>query len=150
MAAFPVGPSREARQEVPRVLIAEDADDNRLLVAHYLRGEAVDFHFAENGQQAVDAICNGEEFDLILMDLDMPVLDGLGAVNAIRAWERDRKLAPLPIVASQLMPCARLSGSVWTPAAPLTSPSRSTRRLCSTPSDATIGAALPLPRFPNR
>ena len=73
-----------------RILIAEDTEDNRLLIEHYLRSELVELQFAFTGQDALDAVRRGEKFDLILMDLDMPVLDGLGAVKAIRAWESSR------------------------------------------------------------
>jgi CheY-like chemotaxis protein len=58
----------------------------------------VEVHFAEDGQQAVDAIRGRAQFDLVLMDLDMPVLDGLGAVKAIRAWEIEHGNPPVPIV----------------------------------------------------
>jgi CheY-like chemotaxis protein/HPt (histidine-containing phosphotransfer) domain-containing protein len=83
---------------VYRVLAAEDAEDNRLLLTHYLRGEPVQLRFAENGKEAVDAIQGGEEFDLVLMDMDMPVLDGLSAVKAIRAWQSEHSTAHTPII----------------------------------------------------
>jgi PAS domain S-box-containing protein len=96
------GPVPESLRLEPRdafrVLAAEDTEDNRLLMELYLRGEQVDLQFAENGQQAVDAVCRGEEFDLILMDMDMPVLDGIGAVKAIRAWQSEHTAAHTPIV----------------------------------------------------
>jgi signal transduction histidine kinase/CheY-like chemotaxis protein/HPt (histidine-containing phosphotransfer) domain-containing protein len=71
-----------------RILIAEDTEDNRLLIEHYLRSELVELRFAFTGQEALDAVCRGEKFDLILMDIDMPVLDGIEATKAIRAWEQ--------------------------------------------------------------
>jgi signal transduction histidine kinase/DNA-binding response OmpR family regulator len=70
-----------------RILVAEDTEDNRLLIEHYLRSELVELRFVFTGQEALDAVRRGEKFDLILMDLDMPVLDGIGATKAIRAWE---------------------------------------------------------------
>ena len=82
-----------------RLLVAEDTEDNRLLVTHYLRKEAVDVTFAEDGQKAVDAIVAGAEFDLILMDLDMPRLDGYGATKLILKWQKSHGQAPTPIVA---------------------------------------------------
>jgi signal transduction histidine kinase/CheY-like chemotaxis protein/HPt (histidine-containing phosphotransfer) domain-containing protein len=81
-----------------RILIAEDTEDNRLLIEHYLRSELVELRFAFNGQEALDAVCRGEKFDLILMDIDMPVLDGIEATKAIRAWEESHG-ASTPIVA---------------------------------------------------
>ncbi len=82
-----------------RLLVAEDTQDNRLLLEHYLRNEPIDVEFAEDGQRAVDCILGGKEFDLILMDIDMPVLDGYQATKAIRDWEIAQGLAPTPVVA---------------------------------------------------
>jgi hypothetical protein len=82
-----------------RLLVAEDGEDNRSLLQHYLRGEPVIVRFAENGQEAVDLVTGGAEFDLILMDLDMPVLDGYGATRQIREWQAARGLPPTPIIA---------------------------------------------------
>jgi signal transduction histidine kinase/CheY-like chemotaxis protein/CHASE3 domain sensor protein/HPt (histidine-containing phosphotransfer) domain-containing protein len=82
-----------------RVLVAEDTEDNRLLLTHYLRKEPVEVTFVADGQRAVDAILAGGEFDLILMDLDMPRLDGYGATKFIREWQRSHGQVPTPIVA---------------------------------------------------
>jgi hypothetical protein len=82
-----------------RILIAEDTDDNRLLLAAYLRDEPVEIHFAFNGREALDAIQRGEDFDLIFMDIDMPVMDGYEATTAIREWQRAHGVLPTPIVA---------------------------------------------------
>jgi PAS domain S-box-containing protein len=82
-----------------RILIAEDAEDNRALVRHYLHGQPLDIRFVDDGQQAVDAVTGGEDFDLILMDLDMPVMDGHSAVRKIRQWEAFSERSPVPIVA---------------------------------------------------
>jgi signal transduction histidine kinase/DNA-binding response OmpR family regulator len=76
------------RSETIRILVAEDTEDNRVLLEHYLRGEPVELRFAQNGQEALDAIQQGEQFDLILMDIDMPVMDGYTATRRIRAWQQ--------------------------------------------------------------
>lgn len=90
---------RQVNRDKVRVLVAEDTEDNRILLAEFLRDEPVEMHFVYNGLQAVDAIRRGEgDFDLILMDLDMPVLDGLGAIRAIRAWEAEQGTGSIPIV----------------------------------------------------
>ena len=70
-----------------RILVAEDTEDNRLLLEHYLRDEPVKLRVALNGQEALDAVQQGEQFDLILMDIDMPVMDGYTATRRIRAWQ---------------------------------------------------------------
>ena len=82
-----------------RILIAEDGEDNRLLLRHYLRGEPVTVQFAEDGQAAVDAVVEGGAFDLILMDLDMPVLSGYAATRRIREWQAERHFPSTPIIA---------------------------------------------------
>jgi CheY-like chemotaxis protein len=58
----------------------------------------VELRFAFTGQEALDAVQRGETFDLILMDIDMPVLNGYEAAKAIRAWETSHGTST-PIVA---------------------------------------------------
>jgi PAS domain S-box-containing protein len=82
-----------------RILIAEDSDDNRLLLAAYLRRMPVEIRFAANGRQAVDAVRGGGDFDLIFMDIDMPEMDGYQAAAAILDWQRGQRAEPTPIVA---------------------------------------------------
>jgi CheY-like chemotaxis protein len=52
----------------------------------------------DNGEEAVRKFVSGA-FDLVLMDMQMPLLDGYSATGQIRAWERERGLAPTPILA---------------------------------------------------
>jgi PAS domain S-box-containing protein len=82
-----------------RILIADDAADNRMLLAAFLRDVPVQVRFAVDGRQAVDAVRAGESFDLILMDIDMPDIDGYQATAAIRDWEHGRSAGATPIVA---------------------------------------------------
>jgi len=85
-----------------RILVAEDTEDNRLLLEHYLRGEPVELRIAHDGQEALDAVQQGEQFDLILMDIDMPGIDGHEATRQIRAWQESQgrsEEAATPIVA---------------------------------------------------
>lgn len=71
-----------------RVLLAEDGVDNQRLIGFILRRAGIDVTVAEDGQQAVDlilpAIDSEEPFDLVLMDIQMPVLDGINATAIIR------------------------------------------------------------------
>lgn len=71
----------------PRVMVAEDNTTLRKLVEVSLRARDVDLLIVENGQQAVDAASSGA-FDLILMDLHMPIMDGFEATQAIRKFEK--------------------------------------------------------------
>jgi PAS domain S-box-containing protein len=82
-----------------RVLLAEDNGVNQVVARNMLKTVGCDYHIVPNGQQAVQAV-QAEHFDLVLMDCQMPVMDGYAATGAIRAWEAER--APgtrLPIVA---------------------------------------------------
>jgi CheY-like chemotaxis protein len=94
----PVAEKSPSRDTV-RILVAEDTEDNRLLLTHYLRGEPVQLHFANDGQDAINSILSGDEFDLILMDIDMPGLDGYEATKFIRDWQRTHGDVLTPIVA---------------------------------------------------
>jgi PAS domain S-box-containing protein len=81
-----------------RILIAEDSVDNRLLIEAYLKGSPHLFKFVGDGKAAVDCF-SAERFDLILMDMQMPIMDGLSATRGIRAIERERGSAAIPILA---------------------------------------------------
>jgi CheY-like chemotaxis protein len=81
-----------------QVLVAEDDPALQLLTCEALAALEVTPRLAANGEQAV-ALANAHEFDLILMDLQMPVLDGLGATMKIRRHEQERGRARVPVVA---------------------------------------------------
>ena len=72
-----------------RVLLAEDGPDNQRLISLVLRKAGADVTVVDNGQQAVDAARaadrDGQPFDVILMDMQMPILDGYAATAALRA-----------------------------------------------------------------
>jgi two-component system sensor histidine kinase/response regulator len=70
-----------------RVLVAEDNLTNQKLILHLLEKWGHQVVMATNGQEAVDALNDGD-FDVVLMDVQMPVLDGLEAVGRIRACEQ--------------------------------------------------------------
>ena len=80
------------------ILFAEDSPDNRLLVQAYLKDLPYYLDVAENGQIALDKFMQSK-YDLVLMDVQMPVMDGHTAVRKIRGWEKERGLTPTPIVA---------------------------------------------------
>jgi signal transduction histidine kinase/ActR/RegA family two-component response regulator len=80
-----------------KVLVAEDNNINVLVVKRFLEKWGISYKIAANGQEAVDLISK-EMFDLILMDLHMPVMDGEEATRQIRA-NSDVKVNTVPIIA---------------------------------------------------
>jgi len=86
------------------ILLVEDLLDNRLLIQSYLKKTPYSLDIAENGEIAVEKFKSGK-YDLVLMDMQMPVLDGYGATRAIRKWEASEIRVPqsafrgVPIIA---------------------------------------------------
>lgn len=74
------------------------------MVQAYLKNSPYVVTFEVNGQAAVDRYA-GTDFDLIIMDIRMPVMDGLEATSAIRGLERERGTAPIPILALTANAC---------------------------------------------
>ncbi|MZP31278.1 response regulator [Heliobacterium undosum] len=83
---------------VLRILLVEDAEDNCLLIRTYLKSEPVEIDVAENGQVAVDKFKTGR-YDMVLMDIQMPVMDGITATREIRRWEQRRGRPQTPVIA---------------------------------------------------
>ena len=81
-----------------RILLAEDNPDNRVLIETYLKESGYRLEWVENGEQAV-VRATTERFDLLLMDMQMPVMDGYQATRAIREREERELRPPLPILA---------------------------------------------------
>ncbi|KPB67148.1 Response regulator, sensor histidine kinase component GacS [Pseudomonas amygdali pv. myricae] len=82
----------------PRVLCVDDNPANLLLVQTLLEDMGAEVVAVEGGYAAVNAV-QQEAFDLVLMDVQMPGMDGRQATEAIRAWEAERNQSSLPIVA---------------------------------------------------
>lgn len=76
--------AKASRQLRARVLLAEDGPDNRTLICAFLASLGLDVTVVEDGAQAVSAAL-AAPFDLILMDMQMPVMDGMRATEALRA-----------------------------------------------------------------
>ncbi len=81
-----------------RILVAEDSEDNRFLLQAYCRQTDYELTFVENGEEAVRAYESGA-YELIAMDVQMPVMDGLTATRYIRAVERQKGGTHIPILA---------------------------------------------------
>ncbi len=67
-----------------RVLVVEDGPDNRRLLGHVLSRAGLDVHLCESGVEAIDRISRGEAFDLIVLDMQMPIMDGYETAGRLR------------------------------------------------------------------
>jgi len=91
------GDARESLARPLRVLVADDNATNRKVAELILEAIGAETVAVEDGQQALAAV-ERESFDLVLMDLQMPVMDGLSATRAIRVRETGKGLPRLPII----------------------------------------------------
>jgi PAS domain S-box-containing protein len=93
----------QVRLDHLRALVADDSATNRLVISEMLTHSGLDITMVENGQDAVDVwaenATKGHIFDIILMDISMPVKDGLTALSEIRAQEEEMGLPPVPVIA---------------------------------------------------
>lgn len=80
------------------ILLVEDSPDNRTITIAYLRDTPYRIDIAEHGAIACEKFVAGN-YDLVLMDRQMPVMDGLTATRAIREWEEANRRLPTPIIA---------------------------------------------------
>jgi len=92
-----VQPLADVREQPLRVLLADDHPANRKVIEIMLGATAMELVAVEDGAQALETF-KRESFDLVLMDMQMPVMDGLTATAAIRAFEAQSGRAPTPIL----------------------------------------------------
>lgn len=97
----PGGPERavtRTQDSGATILMAEDSADNQRLVRAYVERTGHRLDIAENGREAYRMFRTGS-YDLVLMDIQMPVMDGLTAARMIREWEREAQREAVPILA---------------------------------------------------
>jgi signal transduction histidine kinase/CheY-like chemotaxis protein len=81
------------------ILLVDDSEDNRQLILLYLKNLPYNIETAENGEECITKAKN-KQYDLILMDIQMPVMDGYTATKHIRSWEKENNPAiKIPIIA---------------------------------------------------
>ena len=80
------------------ILLADDSDDNRFLILSYLNQAQASIDIAENGEIAARMFRSGH-YDLVLMDVEMPVMDGYAATREIRRFEQETGARPTPVLA---------------------------------------------------
>ena len=80
------------------ILLVEDNEKNRLVIQTFLKQAPYTIDTAENGEIAVEKFKSGQ-YDLVLMDIEMPVMDGYTATAEIRKWEAEYRVVATPIIA---------------------------------------------------
>ncbi|MEQ8334672.1 ATP-binding protein [Nisaea sp.] len=96
-------PQREANAQSLRVLIVDDNEENRLVADRILSRDGHSVATAMSGQEAIDILA-GDRFDLVLMDLRMPDMDGYTAARKIRAGGGRSRDVPIVAVSANVMP----------------------------------------------
>ncbi|MBI9111989.1 AAA family ATPase [Maridesulfovibrio ferrireducens] len=86
------------REKEASILLIEDSEDNRRVVDLYLKESPYQITMTENGKEGLEKYILGN-YDLVLMDIQMPVMDGYEATKAIRQFELDNKKKITPILA---------------------------------------------------
>ena len=81
-----------------RILVADDSEDNRSVIQAYLKKLPYTVDFVEDGASALEKLKTGV-YDLALMDVHMPIMDGFSAVQAFREYERTQHRNALPVLA---------------------------------------------------
>jgi CheY-like chemotaxis protein len=81
-----------------KILLVDDSEFNRILIKEYLKNTSHIITEAENGREAVD-ISKTTTFDVVLMDMQMPIMDGYMATKEIRNWEKEVTHNHTPIIA---------------------------------------------------
>jgi len=86
------------KNELPHVLVVDDNDINKKLLAKVLENFKLEVSFASNGKEAFE-LRKENHYDMIFMDIQMPVMDGVDASIAIRKYEKEEDKVEIPIVA---------------------------------------------------
>ena len=80
------------------ILLADDSEENILIVQSLLASKGINIQAVQNGEEAIDAF-KQDRYQLILMDINMPIIDGFQATQRIREYEDEKNLPHTPIIA---------------------------------------------------
>ncbi len=84
-----------------KILVVDDSKDNQILLDYFFKKTNAHLTFANNGKEAV-SLCHGHAFDIILMDIQMPVMSGLEATQTIRRFDRSTPILALTAYANKI------------------------------------------------
>ena len=86
----------------PKILLVDDDELSRRMMELLLTGEGYNYDTASNGKEAISSL-QSQSFDIVLMDLQMPIMDGFEATRKIRAWESGSGHTPIVALSAMLM-----------------------------------------------
>ncbi len=94
---------QQKQKEIPslsdlRLLLVDDSENNRFVVKTYLGDTNVEIISAVNGQEGFEQF-KSQEYDIVLLDMQMPVMDGYTMAEEVRKWEKEKGLSHTPIIA---------------------------------------------------
>ena len=82
------------------ILVAEDSPINQVVIRSMLQRLGITHVMVSNGQDALQTMMQQHaDFDVVLMDYEMPILDGVSTVKQLRIWEQQQQLRRLPVIA---------------------------------------------------
>lgn len=90
--------SLENRHKAKHILLVEDSEDNMQIILLYLKDTRYAIDTAVNGSEAIEKL-RANKYDIVLMDVQMPVMDGYTATRLLREWEEGNNLEPTPVIA---------------------------------------------------
>ncbi|MBF0444968.1 MAG: response regulator, partial [Magnetococcales bacterium] len=89
---------RESPANNLTILLVDDAEENLIICQAFLNSSGHTIITAEDGAEAFMKF-QKDKYDIVFMDMEMPIMDGYTSTKAIRAWEKENGLQPTPIVA---------------------------------------------------